>query len=73
MYIYFSFGVMVIVFVSSAVDRGFEPGSGERSVWRYQRGNQNPYVEEVDNTMAKIKYKSTSNDLQNIHIKLKIE
>jgi hypothetical protein len=35
--------------------------------WRYQRGNQNPYIkgEQIDNTMAK----RTNNDLQNIHIK----
>ena len=27
-----------------------------RTVWRYQRGNQNPYIEEVtDNTMVKKK------------------
>ena len=33
-----------------------------RRAWRYQRGNQNPYIK----TMAKrIKYKRTNNDLQN--------
>jgi hypothetical protein len=56
-----------------------------RRVWRYQRGNQNPYIEDeqttqwskdrrTDNTMVKRKgTKRTDNDLQNIHIKLKIE
>jgi predicted YcjX-like family ATPase len=64
-------------------------------VWRYQRGNQNPYIEEEQTTQwpkdtkgviririskknrqhngQKKKYKRTNNDLQNIHIKLKIE
>ena len=42
--------------------------------WRYQRGNQNPYIEEEQTTQwPKKKYKKTNNDLQNIHIKLKIE
>ena len=37
-------------------------------------GNQNPYIEEEDNTMAKRKRKKrTNNDLQNTLIKLKIE
>ena len=42
---------------------------------RYQRGNQNPYIEErTDNTMGKRKkYERTNNDLQNIHIKLNFE
>jgi hypothetical protein len=26
-----------------------------RRVWRYLRGNQNPYIEEEDNTMARRK------------------
>jgi len=42
-----------------------------RRVWRYQRGNQNPYMKK--NNVQKKKYKSTNNDLQNIQIKLKIE
>jgi ribosomal protein L32E len=51
-------------------------------VWRYQKGNQNPYVEEykgnnkiteLQHIGQKKKYKRTKNDLQNIHIKLKIE
>ena len=41
-----------------------------RRVWRYQRGNQNPYIEEQTTQWPK---KRTNNDLQNIHIKLKIE
>jgi hypothetical protein len=41
-----------------------------RRVWRYQKGNQNPYIEEQTNEE---KDKMTNNDLQNIHIKLKIE
>jgi len=43
-----------------------------RRDWRYQRGNHNPYIEEEHNDQMK-KYKRTNNDLQNIHIKLKIE
>ena len=35
-------------------------------------GNQNPYTEEEHNGQKK-KYKRTNNDLQNIHIKLRIE
>jgi hypothetical protein len=41
-----------------------------RRVWRYQKGNQNPYIEEQTNEE---KDKMMNNDLQNIHIKLKIE
>ena len=50
---------------------------------RYQRGNQNPYIEkeekeeeeeeEQTTQWPKEKYKMTNNDLENIHIKLKIE
>ena len=37
-------------------------------------GNQNPYIEEEQTTQwPKKKYKRTNNDLQNIHIKQKIE
>jgi hypothetical protein len=39
---------------------------------RYQRDNQNPYIEEEQTTQW-TKEKKTNNDLQNIHIKLKIE
>ena len=38
---------------SSMEDRWFDLWS--RRVWRYQSGNQNPYIEEEDNTMAKRK------------------
>ena len=34
---------------------------------RYQRGNQNPYIEE-EQTRQWLKQKRTNNDLQNIHI-----
>jgi len=46
-----------------------------RRVWRYQRGNQNPHIEEEQTTEwpKQKKYKRTNNDLQNIHIQLKIE
>jgi hypothetical protein len=45
-----------------------------RRVSRYQRGNQNSYIEEEQTTQwSKEKYKRTNNDQQNIHIKLKIE
>jgi len=48
--------------------------SAVRRVCRFQRGNQNPYIEEEQTTQwPKEKYKRTNNDLQNIHIKLKIE
>jgi hypothetical protein len=36
-------------------------------------GNQNPYIEEQTTQWQTKKYKRTNNDLQNIHIKLKIE
>jgi hypothetical protein len=36
-------------------------------VWRYQRGNQNPYIEEQHNGQKK-KYKRTNNDLHNMHL-----
>jgi hypothetical protein len=37
-------------------------------------GNQHPYIEEEQTTQwPKKKYKRTNNDLQNIHIKQKIE
>ena len=40
-----------------------------RRVWRYQRGNQNPYIEKDQTTQwpKEKKYKRTNNDLQNIH------
>jgi hypothetical protein len=44
-----------------------------RRVWRYQRSNQNPYIEEQTTQWPKEKVQKTNNDLQNIHIKLKIE
>jgi len=40
--------------------------------FEYQRGNQNPYIEEEQTTQWP-KYKRTNNDLQNIHIKIQIE
>ena len=42
-----------------------------RRVWRYQTGNQNPYIKKNRQHNGQ-KYKRTNNDLQNIHIKLKI-
>jgi hypothetical protein len=43
-------------------------------VRRYQRGNQNLYLEEGQTTQwSKEKGQTTNNNLQNIHIKLKIE
>ena len=40
----------------------------------YERGNQNPYIEEEQTTNGqKKKYKRTNNDVQNIHIKLKVK
>ena len=46
-----------------------------RWVWRYQRGNhdQNPLIEKGQTTQWQRKDKRTNNDLQSIHIKLKIE
>ena len=39
-----------------------------RRVWRYQKGNQNPYIEEEQTTSwPRKKYKRTNNDLQNTH------
>jgi hypothetical protein len=41
---------------------------------RYQRGNQNLYIEEEQTTQwQKEEDKRRNNDQQNIHIKLKIE
>ena len=43
-------------------------------VCTYQRGNLNPCIEEEQTTQwPKEKHKGTNNDLQNIHIKLRIE
>jgi hypothetical protein len=45
-----------------------------RRVWRYQRGNQNPYIEEEQTIQwPKGKVQKINYDLQNIHIKLKVE
>ena len=45
-----------------------------RRVGRYQMCNQNPYIEEGQTTQwPKEKVQKTNYDLQNIHIKLKIE
>ena len=44
--------------------------SGDR---RYQRGNQNLYIEKRQLNVQKKKCKRTNNDLQNIYITLKIE
>ena len=46
----------------------------ERRVWRYQRGIRNPYIEEEQTTQwPKEKAQKDKQDLQNIHIELKIE
>ena len=42
-----------------------------RKVWRYQRGLSESVNQRTDNKMAK--RKRTNNDLQNIHVKLKIK
>ena len=39
---------------------------------RYKRGNQNPHIEKEQTTQWP-KEKEQTNDIQNIHIKLKIE
>jgi hypothetical protein len=48
-----------------------------RRIWRYRRGNHNPYVEEEQTTQwqkEKVQNdKVQNNDLQSIHIKQKIE
>jgi len=45
-----------------------------RRVRRYQRGNQNPYIEEVQTTQwTKEKEQKDKKRSTNIHIKLKIE
>ena len=41
-------------------------------VWRYQRGKQNPYIEDRQQKSEKNKDKRTNNNLQNITQKLKI-
>ena len=47
---------------------------GTRRVLRYQKGNQNPYIEEEQTTQwPNEKVQKNNNDLQNIHIKQKIE
>jgi hypothetical protein len=49
--------------------------SCERRVWKYNRGNQNrpPIDEEQTTQWSKEKVQKDKQDLQNIHIKLKIE
>ena len=54
-----------------------------RRVWKYQKGNHNPYIEEQTTQWSKekgqqekqrsTKHAHTTKDLQNMHIKLKIE
>ena len=44
-----------------------------RRVGRYQMCNQNPYIEEQTTQRSKEKVEKTNYDLQNMHIKLKIE
>ena len=45
-----------------------------RRVWRYQRGNHNPYIEEEQTTQwPKEKVQKDKQRSTNIHIKLKIE
>jgi len=45
----------------------------ERRDCRYQRGNQNPYIEEQTRQWTKEKVLKDKQRLQNIYIKLKIE
>ena len=47
-------------------------GVGGKKSLKIPKGNQNPYIEEEQTTQRK-STKRTNNDLQNIHIKLKIE
>jgi hypothetical protein len=50
-------------------------GSSARRVWRYQRGNQNPYIEEEHTTQwpkEKVQ-KDKQRFKKNIHIELKIK
>jgi hypothetical protein len=49
-----------------------KPQTYKRSLKIPKGGNQNPYIEEEQTTQKK-ENKRTNNDLQNIHIKLKIE
>jgi len=50
-----------------------EKQTGKR-VWRHQRGNQNPYIEEEQKTQwPKEKIQKDKQRSINIHIKLKIE
>jgi hypothetical protein len=45
-----------------------------RRIWRHQRGNHNLYIKDEHTTQwSKEKVQRTNNDLQSIHIKLKIE
>jgi stress response protein YsnF len=44
-----------------------------RRVWRYQRGNHNPYIEEEQTTQWPNEDGQKINDQQSIRIKLKIE
>ena len=47
---------------------------GTRRALRYQKGNQNPYIEEEQTIQwPNEKVQNNNNDLQNIHVKQKIE
>jgi hypothetical protein len=50
----------------------YQRGTDNTMAKRYQRGNQNPYIKEEQKTQWP-KVQKDNNDLQNIHLKLKIE
>jgi len=53
-----------------SMSEGERPLFLARRAWRYQRGNQNPYIEEEQIRRCP---KGQTTNIQNKHIKLKIE
>jgi hypothetical protein len=63
-----------IIFLRTPFHNTSEGMVVSRRVGRYQMCNQSPYIEEEQTTQwSKEKVQKTNYDLQNIHIKLKIE
>ena len=69
--IFFIIIIFVLLINSYGTFVYWKPGIYFIRVWRHQRGNQNPYIEEEHGQNKK--YNRTKNDLQNIHIKIKTE
>ena len=71
--IWIKYNIIYSILVTQKLSHPFGIFLSVLVIWRYQRRNH-VYRRRTDSTMAKRKkYKRTNNDLQNIHIKLKIE